>query len=131
MQVSAERNGDLSAAQLRLDSISVERITADRFLVDVGTPHLVCLDHDLDQDVSFRTARAAGDGPNAVNVTWVAPVDGDVMRVPAFERGVGAKRDPCGTGSHRRLPRLPVRQFHKTGRCTASISIGTNAPRQL
>lgn len=72
--------------------------------VDVGNPHLACVDPDLTPDelsaldvgtpVSFDTAQF----PEGVNIeVLTAPVDGAVsMRV--HERGVGETRS-CGTGT--------------------------------
>ncbi|MGY4709849.1 diaminopimelate epimerase [Mycolicibacterium sp. CBM1] len=72
--------------------------------VDVGNPHLACLDPELteatlaDLDVGAPVQFDRGQFPQGVNVeVLTAPVDGRVcMRV--HERGVGETRS-CGTGT--------------------------------
>ncbi|MFN8031944.1 MAG: diaminopimelate epimerase [Mycobacterium sp.] len=72
--------------------------------VDVGNPHLACLDPDLTAaalaalDVGAPVGFDSGQFPEGVNVEILtAPVDGAVsMRV--HERGVGETRS-CGTGT--------------------------------
>ena len=73
--------------------------------VDVGNPHLACVDPDLTDGGAGRPRRRArrcefdrGQFPDGVNVeVLTAPVDGAVsMRV--HERGVGETRS-CGTGT--------------------------------
>lgn len=72
--------------------------------VDVGNPHLACLDPELDEvalaglDVSAPVAFDRDQFPDGVNVeVLTVPADGEVsMRV--HERGVGETRS-CGTGT--------------------------------
>ena len=72
--------------------------------VDVGNPHLACVDPELTDaalaalDVAAPVGFDAGQFPDGVNVeVLTAPVDGAVsMRV--HERGVGETRS-CGTGT--------------------------------
>ncbi|MGU3433388.1 diaminopimelate epimerase [Actinomycetes bacterium M1A6_2h] len=72
--------------------------------IDVGNPHLACVDAELDSaalrtlDLSAQPEFDADTFPHGVNIEFVTvPRDGAVdMRV--FERGVGETRS-CGTGT--------------------------------
>jgi len=68
--------------------------------VDVGNPHLVLLDPDVDQvDVGERGPAIEATFPDGVNIEWIRPGPGpDELTLRVWERGAGATL-ACGTGS--------------------------------
>jgi diaminopimelate epimerase len=72
----------------------------DGLVVDVGNPHLACVtDVALDElDLSRPPGYDPSVFPDGVNVEFVNPVHGGVVRMRVYERGVGETRS-CGTGT--------------------------------
>jgi diaminopimelate epimerase len=72
--------------------------------IDVGNPHLACVDATLDADtLAALDLTAAPDYdralfPNGVNVEFVTPLRDGAVRMRVYERGVGETRS-CGTGT--------------------------------
>lgn len=67
---------------------------------DVGNPHLVCItDTPIGElDLTVAPGVDAGQFPHGVNVEFVSPPVGGVVRMRVHERGVGETRS-CGTGT--------------------------------
>ncbi|ORW40859.1 diaminopimelate epimerase [Mycobacterium paraense] len=72
--------------------------------VDVGNPHLACVDPQLDAeglaalDVGAPVAFDRGQFPDGVNVEVLTAPAGGLVRMRVHERGVGETRS-CGTGT--------------------------------
>lgn len=72
--------------------------------IDVGNPHLACVDADLTGeklaalDFSVAPAFDAAFFPNGVNVEFVTPLESGGVGMRVYERGVGETRS-CGTGT--------------------------------
>ncbi|ORW34341.1 diaminopimelate epimerase [Mycobacterium paraense] len=72
--------------------------------VDVGNPHLACVDPQLDAeglaalDVGAPVAFDRGQFPDGVNVEVLTAPVGGLVRMRVHERGVGETRS-CGTGT--------------------------------
>jgi diaminopimelate epimerase len=72
--------------------------------VDVGNPHLACVDPQLDAeglaalDVGARVVFDRGQFPDGVNVEVLTAPVGGLVRMRVHERGVGETRS-CGTGT--------------------------------
>jgi len=97
--------------------------------IDVGNPHLACVDPDLTPDalaaldVAAPVAFDGGQFPDGVNVeVLTAPVDNAVsMRV--HERGIGETRS-CGTGTVAAAVAALAHNGASTGSLTVSIPGG-------
>lgn len=112
-----ETGAGLVGAEVREDEVEVE-LTPPRgwrlhqhldvdgrklefHFVDTGVPHVVILVEDLDSTDVSGLGRAIrfhpGFAPLGTNVNFVK-VEGDVVRVRTYERGVEAETLACGTG---------------------------------
>jgi diaminopimelate epimerase len=100
--------------------------------VDVGNPHLACVDAALTADglaaldVAAPVAFDAAQFPDGVNVeVLTAPVDG-VVSMRVHERGVGETRS-CGTGTVAAAVAALAHDGAQTGRLTVVIPGGSVA----
>jgi diaminopimelate epimerase len=70
--------------------------------VDVGNPHLVLLQPDLERvDIAVLGPQLQAAYPEGINVEWIAREtdgDGELLELRVWERGAGATL-ACGTGS--------------------------------
>lgn len=72
--------------------------------IDVGNPHLACVDADLTAEKLAALDLAAAPGfdpaffPKGVNVEFVTPLESGGVDMRVYERGVGETRS-CGTGT--------------------------------
>lgn len=72
--------------------------------IDVGNPHLACVDPDLTPaalaalELSTAPGFDPGFFPEGVNIEILTPLDGGVVDMRVHERGVGETRS-CGTGT--------------------------------
>ncbi|NMN94120.1 diaminopimelate epimerase [Antrihabitans stalactiti] len=72
--------------------------------IDVGNPHLACVDSDVTPAVLAALDLSAAPGfdpgffPHGVNVEIVTPLSGGAVEMRVHERGVGETRS-CGTGT--------------------------------
>ncbi|MBW0017877.1 MAG: diaminopimelate epimerase [Mycobacterium sp.] len=92
--------------------------------VDVGNPHLACVDPQLTPevlaalDVSAPVSFDPAQFPEGVNVEILTPPDGGVVRMRVHERGVGETRS-CGTGT----VAAAVAALAHTGAETGSLTV--------
>ncbi|GAA4614215.1 diaminopimelate epimerase [Saccharopolyspora hordei] len=92
---------DMGAAKVFGESTtSASGRTFTGIAVDVGNPHLACVD-DVELAELDLTTRPPHDPelfPHGVNVEFVRPREGDHVQMRVYERGVGETRS-CGTGT--------------------------------
>jgi diaminopimelate epimerase len=92
--------------------------------VDVGNPHLACVDPELSVaelaalDVAAPVSFDAGQFPGGVNVEVLTAPHGDAVSMRVHERGVGETRS-CGTGT----VAAAVAALQHTGAVTGTLRV--------
>ncbi len=97
--------------------------------VDVGNPHLACMDRDLTAeglaalDVAAPVRYDRSQFPDGVNVEVLTAPAGGVVRMRVHERGVGETRS-CGTGTVAAAVAALAGDGAQTGRLTVRVPGG-------
>ena len=93
-----------TVTELGTSSASIEGRAFIGLGIDVGNPHLACVEKDLyaEQlaalDLSIAPAFDPAFFPHGVNVEFVTPLEDGAVGMRVYERGVGETRS-CGTGT--------------------------------
>ncbi|TSD46918.1 diaminopimelate epimerase [Rhodococcus sp. KBS0724] len=93
-----------TVTELGTSSASIEGRAFTGLGIDVGNPHLACVEKDLyaEQlaalDLSIAPAFDPAFFPHGVNVEFVTPLEDGAVGMRVYERGVGETRS-CGTGT--------------------------------
>ena len=93
-----------TVTELGTSSASIEGRAFTGLGIDVGNPHLACVEKDLHAeqlaalDLSIAPAFDPAFFPHGVNVEFVTPLDDGAVGMRVYERGVGETRS-CGTGT--------------------------------
>ncbi|MGC0363685.1 diaminopimelate epimerase [Rhodococcus sp. 27YEA15] len=102
-------NGDVTVDMGVVNDLGPSTATVDGRVfsgigIDVGNPHLACVDDQTTADVLAGLDLTAAPGfdpaffPHGVNIEIVTPIDDGAVRMRVHERGVGETRS-CGTGT--------------------------------
>ncbi|MGG7099374.1 diaminopimelate epimerase [Rhodococcus sp. 24CO] len=93
-----------TVTELGTSSASIEGRAFTGLGIDVGNPHLACVEKDLRAeqlvalDLSIAPAFDPAFFPHGVNVEFVTPLEDGGVSMRVYERGVGETRS-CGTGT--------------------------------
>ncbi|MFE4502091.1 diaminopimelate epimerase [Rhodococcus sp. NPDC056743] len=93
-----------TVTELGTSSASIEGRAFTGLGIDVGNPHLACVEKDLRAeqlaalDLSIAPAFDPAFFPHGVNVEFVTPIEDGSVGMRVYERGVGETRS-CGTGT--------------------------------
>ena len=93
-----------NSISLKMNNITKWEFREDTLVVDTGSPHFVYHKREVENEEDFiKEARSIRNSSRfiieGINVNLVEEMDGDVMKLRTYERGVENETLSCGTGA--------------------------------